>query len=273
MSQNVGIGVSVPTAKLHINGGIKLEGLNLFEFGAGVPGKELNAGKIGYNGFGTNALAIAGAGTNTSNRAVYVFAEGGTTFSGPATITGNTNIGGQLQLNGSPGTAGQVLTSNGAAGPTWADAAYSNNTRFCVHISKNTGTPRGDAVISNILYNLNTANVSMGASSITINKTGLYHFDLSMNSSIGYTVAPTVYPNYELLFYFGLPNPLSLFDKKMDPYANTNTSWVGQEKVSVEVYITAPAIMHFYHVLGEIGSGTVTGWSVSGFVTGHLISE
>ena len=127
---NVGVGI-VPTSKFHVNGNslftgtmdvngnMKLQGLNLFEFGAGVAGKELNAGKIGYNAFGTNALAIVGAGTKSTNRAVYFFAEGGTTFTGPATILGNTNITGQLQVNGIPGTTGQVLTSNGTSNPTW----------------------------------------------------------------------------------------------------------------------------------------------------------
>jgi hypothetical protein len=30
ISQNVGIGITIPSAKLHVNGPVKLEGLNLF---------------------------------------------------------------------------------------------------------------------------------------------------------------------------------------------------------------------------------------------------
>ncbi len=50
-------------------------GANLFEFGVGVAGKEVNAGKIGYNAFGQNALTIIGAGTAFGDRRVYFYAE------------------------------------------------------------------------------------------------------------------------------------------------------------------------------------------------------
>lgn len=50
-------------------------GSNLFEFGVGVAGKEVNAGKIGYNAFGQNALTIIGAGTAFGDRRVYFYAE------------------------------------------------------------------------------------------------------------------------------------------------------------------------------------------------------
>jgi hypothetical protein len=99
-AQNVGIGIT-PTAKLHVNGTIKMEGNNMFEFGGGVVGKEVNAGKIGYNAFGTNSLEIVGAGTNAANRQVYFFAEAGTTFNGPIFAGGSSsvadlNVGGRL---------------------------------------------------------------------------------------------------------------------------------------------------------------------------------
>lgn len=188
-------------------------------------------------------------------------------------VNGSMNVTGTLRVNGNAGTPGQVLTSNGGSDPTWANAAYSNNTRFAVLIQENATNKDGDARIWNTLYNLNTSNVSIGASTITINKTGLYHFDFSMSSSISYSAATTIYPNHELWFYFGLANSLKLIDKKMDPYSNLNTSWVGQEKVSVEVYITAPATLRFYHSLGELGAGTVSGYNMEGFVTGHLVSD
>ncbi len=88
IAQNVGIGITSPTAKLHINGDVKVQGTNLFEFGAGVAGKEVNAGKIGYNAFGQNALTIIGAGTTGLNRAVYFYAEGGVSMNGQLNMIG-----------------------------------------------------------------------------------------------------------------------------------------------------------------------------------------
>lgn len=270
---DVGIGTLSPTAKLDINGGVKLEGLNLFEFGAGVAGKEANAGKVGYNAFGTNALAFVGAGTDATNRAVYFFAEGGTTFSGPATIFGHTNLLGQLRLNGSAGSDRQVLTSTGSTDPVWADAAYSNNTRFGVVISKNTGSQSGDANLLSTLYNLNAADVSIGASTITINKTGLYHFDISMITFLNFSVAPAFSPRHELWFYFGPVFALKVIYKVMDQTGTANLNWISNEKVSCQVHITAGSVLHFYHRIGAGASGTVSNYDLEGFITGHLINE
>lgn len=113
----LGLGI-VPTATLHVNGGFKIESTNVLEFGAGIAGKEINAGKIVYNGFGTNSLAIVGAGTTAGNRRVTFFAEGGTVFNGP-TITeglsfldggfiaaGLAAVNGTFQVNGELNTAG-----------------------------------------------------------------------------------------------------------------------------------------------------------------------
>lgn len=83
---NVGIGIPSPTAKLHIVGGVKLEAQNSFEFGSGIGGKELNAGKIGYGIFTPNSLDIVGAGNTASSRKIKFWNEGGAHFSGPIGI-------------------------------------------------------------------------------------------------------------------------------------------------------------------------------------------
>jgi hypothetical protein len=93
-SGNVGIGVSSPSAPLHINGGVKVNAANTLELGAGVAGKEANAGKLGYQVFTTNALDIVGAGTSGTNRQIKFWAEGGSTFSGEVTATVVTVTGG-----------------------------------------------------------------------------------------------------------------------------------------------------------------------------------
>lgn len=113
----LGLGI-IPTATLHINGGFKIESSNVLEFGAGIAGKEANAGKIVYNGFGTNALAIVGAGNTIGTRRVTFFAEGGTIFKGSIAVenmaffdfgfisTGFSAVNGNLQVNGEINTQG-----------------------------------------------------------------------------------------------------------------------------------------------------------------------
>ena len=89
---NVGIGTNNPTARLEVNGGVKITGPNSVEFGAGVVGKEPNAGKIGYGAFTPNTLDIIGGGTTATTRKVKLHAEGGTELAGPLTFGGEKPI-------------------------------------------------------------------------------------------------------------------------------------------------------------------------------------
>lgn len=267
---DVGIGTISPTAKLHINGGVKLEGLNIFEFGAGVAGKEVNAGKIGYNGFGQNGLVFVGGGTNASNRSFYFFGEGGTTFSGPATVTGNVNIAGQLQMNGIPGTAGQVLTSNGAADPAWTNASFGNSVRFAASYSDDLSSyPSTNSAFTSI-YNYSPADISISATTITVNKSGLYHIEGYMNANANFASAPSyIYTSCFLYldgnqFHFAYSEPFNLNSNFAFQY-NKVTHF------SQDIYLTAPATVTPF---GSIGSNLgATSRSLSGKITGYLISE
>jgi hypothetical protein len=73
---------SVTNFSILNTGTIGIHGTNALEFGYTVAGKEVNAGKIAYNGFGTSALALVGAGTLNTNRKIHMFAEGGATIDG-----------------------------------------------------------------------------------------------------------------------------------------------------------------------------------------------
>lgn len=90
----VGIGTTNPTAKLHVAGNVKIDSINTLEFGAGLPGKEANAGKIGYATFTTATLDIVGAGNSFATRKIKFWNEGGATFTGNVGIgtTPNSNI-------------------------------------------------------------------------------------------------------------------------------------------------------------------------------------
>jgi hypothetical protein len=89
--------------------GSGVSGQNTFEFGAGVPGKEPSAGKIGYQIFTLDALDIVGAGTTGSNRKIKFWNEGGAAFAGPVSATSFTGTGSNLtSLNASQLTSGIV---------------------------------------------------------------------------------------------------------------------------------------------------------------------
>lgn len=106
LSQNVGIGTTTPTAKLHVGGNVKIDSAYTLEFGAGIAGKEINAGKIGYRAFSAAALDIVGAGP-TNNRKITFWAEGGALFKGTlvvednVTLFGNSTVDNNLTVTGS----------------------------------------------------------------------------------------------------------------------------------------------------------------------------
>jgi len=113
----VGVGISKPLATLHVNGNTYLDGYagilakNVLEFGRGVSGKQLNAGEIGYQTFDNN-LDIVGAGTTGNNRAITMWAEGGTTFTGGLTTAGTVNAA-SVAAGGGGVASGDVFSLNG----------------------------------------------------------------------------------------------------------------------------------------------------------------
>lgn len=238
---NVGTGIITPTAKLHVNGGVKLEGLNLFEFGAGVAGKEASAGKIGYNAFGQNALTFVGAGTSSSNRAFYFFGEGGTTFNGPATITGNTNIGGQLQMGGNAGTSGQVLTSNGASSPSWQSVANPKTGFHAEAAIAQTLTQFTQTKINFTTENFDDgSDYNNGTSTFIVPATGVYHFDAHITF---FDADPGTYRLF-------LDNNTSIADGE---YARSycQVSTIGSQTISISItlklLIGTSVLVHAWH--------------------------
>ncbi len=109
LAQNVGIGTTTPTARLHVAGNQKIDSTYTLELGAGLAGKEPNAGKIGYQVFSTSSLDIVGAGTQDNNRKITFWAEGGALFKG------NVFTNGDLLIN-TNATVGNNLTVNGMIG-------------------------------------------------------------------------------------------------------------------------------------------------------------
>jgi hypothetical protein len=81
---------------IRATGGVNLGPGTFLDLGFGVPWREGNAGRIGYQLFTPNALDIVGAGTDGGNRQVKIWAEGGTHFSGEINTYSNINAAGHL---------------------------------------------------------------------------------------------------------------------------------------------------------------------------------
>ena len=70
------------TATKNFGAGAGVSGANVIEFGQGVAGKDVNAGKIGYGAFTPGTLDIVGVG-NSATRSIRLWAEGGLQLMGP----------------------------------------------------------------------------------------------------------------------------------------------------------------------------------------------
>jgi hypothetical protein len=261
---NIGLGILPTAARLHVNGEIRMQGVNVFEFGAGVAGKEVNAGKVGYNAFGTNALTFVGGGTTNLNRSIFFFAEGGTTMNGPL------NFNGPLRVNGNPGTAGQVLTSNGTNTAEWSNSSFSNNVRFAVSFT--TPATFGSDNNYNVIYNNSSSDVTITPTVITINKSGLYHFEGDVTGTVNFTTVATFY-NFTLSFladgiFFIISN-----GDEMPRISSTTLEFSKTLQFSKDFYISAPAIIRPQATVGVGSGGSGITRSASGRITGYLISE
>jgi hypothetical protein len=262
----VSLNAAATNALVQVNGEMKIEGLNTLEFGAGLT-KEINAGKIGYQTFTAGALDIIGAGTLVANRKVNIFAEGGTTFNGP------------INVGGSTGTTGQVLTSNGTAAPIWANTATSNDVRFKANFGASSNSGLEPTITYSTVYNFNSTAVSISASLITINRSGLYHIEGYYETIHDFHIAPPstlVISSY--LSIDGGQQPITLFEgtNRDLNYATSPVTYRYRKSIPFvrEQYINAPATVYV-----TVSSTVIPGSSTSGFfarygeISGYLISD
>lgn len=128
---------------------------------------------------------------------LFIYPIGGA-FSQNFDVVGNINTKGNIQINGNPGTTGQVLMSKGNASPEWT--TLSNNMaavggKFSiVQTAVSSQTNQVGNTFSNALnastsqlglvdfystdYNTNSdITIDLANDLITVNRTGLYHFE------------------------------------------------------------------------------------------------
>lgn len=279
MAQNVGIGTNAPLAQLQINHRSSTRpGILLMDSTANYSGHlhfqhQANTRKMIVQGFSASNYSV-GQFLDIRSDSVFVATFKGNGFMGirntnPAyalDVAGDINATGTIRLSGNPGNNGQVLTSSGTADPVWRNAALSNNIRFAVNINHSITTGHSLAPFTTI-YNLSTADVTIGANTITVDRTGLYHFDIYFRAVFSDD------DGVSFLNYYFSPSgtlPELLRDEPMPEPSPTSLITRKNFHFSLDVHLTAGAVISLggYHVLGSGSGGTVTGK-----MYGHLISE
>lgn len=273
---NVGIGTNLPAYRLQVHENIAANGyMNITNTTTGSSGTDgLLIGLTGNSATLTNlengSLQL---GTNNLTR-VTIDATGnvGIGNSFPVfklEVNGDINTTGLLRLNGATGAAGQVLTSNGAADPTWANASFGNNVRFAVSF---TGDLSALPIVNTYttIYNLSPPDISIGVNSITINKSGLYHVEGYSRVTAGSSTTPSllfaiISMNYDgIIIDYAEGDPLYLTTSGCCTYKRTF-------HFSQDIYLTAPAVIS---PEASIGSNiTMVPRLFSGKITAYLINE
>jgi len=116
---NVGIGTDQPQAKLQVAGDLGVNGI--MDLGINQPGREVQAGKIGYGTFDNGALCIVGAGNDASSRRITMWSEGGAQIRGKVSINKGALPTEALEVNG------RIKDQNGYVMPVGAIIMYSGN--------------------------------------------------------------------------------------------------------------------------------------------------
>ena len=233
LNGNVGIGTSAPIYKLDVNGN------------ANIAGTLRTTGNVGIG----NSVPFY-----------------------PLDVVGDANLTGALRTNGSAGTSGQVLTSNGAGAPTWTNSALSNNTRFSAQMPQTNAT-NGVAGFMTFTsnYNTNGSNITFGPDYVTINLTGLYHFEGNITYVVNFSAAPSSSPVFTLNFQAG--TVYNLIDGKIIPVTNyTPNQFYDNDRFNIDLYITAGTQVKLSRTFNSTGVNLLSMYA-RGWFTGYLISE
>ncbi len=226
-------------------------------------------------------------------------------------ITGNLRVSGAIMPGGTAGTSGQVLTSNGAgAAPTWEDLAATGGGKFWIfpaNNSRSTGsfTGRGGWNLSAAAnettqedsLDFGTTNVSgsdftisnpgLTGNFITVNRTGLYHFEGSIRYFVTCDLSVTMLPRITLDFLANQPSTtdlnLTLMEDRMEKTGGTETGSGATNhnftaKFQLNIHLQAGTTCTFktgFNLLRFPGGENLIAMGVTqgGYISGHFIAE
>lgn len=226
-------------------------------------------------------------------------------------VAGNIKLSGALMPGGTAGTTGQVLTSNGANNaPAWANTAYSGTGRFWIiptNNSRSTGSFAGrggwnldgaanettqtdslDYGSSNVSgTDFTISNPGTVNNFITVNKTGLYHFEGVLRYFVTSTLSVAMLPRATLDLLANQPTgadlSLILIEDPMDKTGGSETSSSANNfnytaKFSINIHLLANTTVTFrtgFNLLRYPGAADLIAMGVSqgGYISGHFIAE
>jgi hypothetical protein len=283
IAQHVGIGTTSPANPLHIKSASEPEMLRIegptpyISFFNGTTYK----GYVWYDG---NKMVL---GTSTPEPVVispyytispfYFMPTGrlGLGISNPAEkldVDGNINLNGVLKVNGSSGITGQVLTSNGSGDPSWKDAAYNNAVRFSFNMfADNEAEDTMEFSLTN--YNLNPATITISGTSLTINQTGLYHFEIYLFSEIGYFSPINYMPSVTFDLKVGIKKYQLCAFRALHPESELPTTAFGDgNKFIIDLYISAPSVIKLNRLYEGLAANPSIG-NQGSYITGYLVNN
>lgn len=278
---NVGIGITTPISKLEVmnplKSTIRISSTNYTDSSSLVLSNRTLSGAgtdfilSSNQETGLNISSASDVAGNNSSSILFLNPQGnvGVGTINPINkldVAGDMNISGALKVAGISGTLGQVLVSNGASPATWQNTALSNNTRFSVtmpYVTEGVGN-----MSFTTRYNLNPANVTIGANSITINQAGLYHFEGHLASYV-FNPAPTSSPYYG--FNFNTGSLTYEIRRNNNISLQASTGFYGDNlNFSIDIYFNAFQTLTLGYTFFAGGSTTT---SLDGWFTGYLISN
>jgi hypothetical protein len=228
-------------------------------------------------------------------------------------VNGNLNVRGVIKLNSVAGANGQVLTSKGpSTDPIWANTAYTGGGRFWVTIANSvrTGTQTPIGRGGNWILNnpgettqedsvdfaasfvqgadITVSNVGSVNNFITVNKTGLYHFEGIIRMFVtgdvdGLVMTPRATMKLRL-FKLGVVNSDLYMEETLMPLSAqpstgfANKSYNLSTKFSMDIHLEAGTTVAFYGGFNQLRMTEAIpliamGFTSGGYISGHFMAD